>query len=110
MTNFTNWKSYKDVSKTTTSYAAKRGLEVLVYNQTNDIGQTENVYVEIWLDDDTQECPVVVYLITDNGLQFYTKHDKYHNANIEDLLYMVRDEKQLRAVVQHIAECLKGSK
>lgn len=107
--NFTNWKSYKDVSKTTASYAAKRGLEVLVYNETNDIGQTENVYVEIWLDDDQKELPLVVYLVTDNGLQFHTKHSDYHKNNIEDLLYTVKDEKQLRQVVQHIAEHIANS-
>lgn len=104
--NFNTWKNSNDVNKTTTTFANKRDLEVLVYNQTDDLGRIENHFVEIWPSDDNVEMPFVSYLITDEGtLQFWSKYpdcNKEYKKNIEDLLYIVKDDKELRQVIDQI--------
>jgi hypothetical protein len=105
--NFKNWKNSNDVNKATMAFAHKRDLEVLVYNQTDDLGRVENTFIEIWPLDDNAEMPFVTYLIKEQGsLQLWQKHTdcnkQYGKGNIEDLLYIINDDKELRLVIDHI--------
>jgi hypothetical protein len=105
--NFNKMRSSNDISKATAKFAASRDLEVLLYNQTDDLGRVESRFIEIWPADDNAEMPFVSYLITEQGtLQFWSKYpdcNKEHKKNIEDLLYIVKDDKELRQVIDHIA-------
>jgi hypothetical protein len=106
--NFNRLRSSNDISKATVKFAASRDLEVLLYNQTDDLGRVENRFIEIWPADDNAEMPFVTYLINadQDSLQLYAKHTDCNKAhgkgNIEDLLYTIRTDKELRQVIEHI--------
>lgn len=114
--NFSKVKSYKDISKATTNFAAKRGFDVLVGEQSE---QTKYGYgcdivtgyqVEIWYADDNAELFLVAYTIQNDGsLYFNTKTiDIYKElCKVEDLPLIIKDDKELRTVINYIAECLK---
>lgn len=106
--SFLNIKSYKQLSKTTTKHAFKRGLEVLVYF-CNDFDMPDH-YIEIWPESDQSELPYVSYAVQQGGtLYLYAKHVDVHKelSKVEDLPMVVKTDKELRSVVAYIADCLK---
>lgn len=112
--NFSKVKSYKDISKTTSSFALKRGFEILVGTQSEEnawgYDVTTGYQLEIWYADDNSELFLVSYTIQEDGtLYFNTKTlDIYKElSKVEDLPLIIKDDKQLRSVIAYIAECLK---
>lgn len=116
--NFSKVKSYKDISKATASFAAKRGFEVLVGDVFevrqdywgNDYYHTTGYQVEIWYADDNAELFLVSYTIQNDGsLYFNTKTIDIHKelCKVEDLPLVIKDDKALRTVINYIAECLE---
>lgn len=105
--NFLNIKSYKQLSKTTTKFAFARGLDVMVYVNT-DIEDPKH-HIEIWPEDDSEEAPYVSYAVQQDGsLYLYAKYVDVHTdlCKVEDLPMVIKGDKELRSVLAYIADCL----
>ena len=91
------------LSRTTTIFAKKRGLDV-TNNIINDDGSFKNVTNVIWIwEDDNQDEPLFIYSCNDDGS--FTWHGNIYLADTikEELPAHIRDEKHLREVLAFLA-------
>lgn len=80
------------LTKTTTNYAAARGLELTIEDG------------ELWIWSAEDDCePMAIYLVSDIGFNYKGRVTMSHSQT-EELPAWIRDEKHLRQVVAYIAK------
>jgi len=92
------------LSKTTTNYANKRGLDV-TNHIINEDGTFKNVTNTIWVwEDDNVSEPLFIYTSNDDGS--FTLHGNIYLADSikEELPAHIKDEKHLREVLAFVAK------
>lgn len=85
------------ISKTTLNFAERRGICLNIDNN-YDAGQMLEFY------EDGNDCePFMMYLVSESGFSFYG--NAYLKQEVkEELPAFIRDEKQLRSVIDYIKD------